>query len=81
LLSFLQDGVTTKSDVEQKIDQKPTVWAGGRVWTLKIGKDSDGFYPYRPANGWAGVRYSLVLEFDQQDVLHRHGLVDVKAGP
>ena len=80
LVAFLQDGITTKAEARERIDQVPKEWSGGRIWTFRIGEDSDGLYPFRSAEGWSGVRYSLVLEFDANGVLHRHALVDVTNG-
>lgn len=80
LLSFLQDGVTTRKEAETRIQQFPGEWEGGRLLTFRIGEDSDGYYPAPARHDWTGVRYSLVLEFDAAGVLRRHALVDVKKG-
>ena len=89
LLTFLQDGKTTKDEVETQFRNldglrgdtyPPTIWGDGRIWTYRLGKGSEGFYIFPHNEGWSGsVRYSLVLEFDPNGVLRRHAIIDVKS--
>jgi hypothetical protein len=90
LLSFLQDGTTTKEEVQTRFhdlaelsgDTSPTIWGNDRIWTYRVGKGTEGFYIFPRNDDWSGsVRYSLVLEFDPNGVLHRHALIDVKSQP
>lgn len=90
LLTFLEDGTTTKRVVTQTLGEPPHIWGNGDVWTYRIERDRDGFYiPTNPDPRGTpardrpldGTRYSLVLEFDQNGVLSRHALVDLKQKP
>jgi hypothetical protein len=90
LLSFLQDGTTTKGEVETRFrnladlrgDNSPTVWGNGRIWTYRVGKGTEGFYIYPGNDEWSGSdHYSLVREFGPNGVLRRHALIDVKPQP
>ena len=80
LLAFLQDGTTTKNQVETRIGPAST-WGGGRVWTYRLGEATDGFYLSEKKSDWSDARYSLVLEFDPNGVLCHHALINVETAP
>ena len=80
LLAFLQDGTTTKNDVETRIGPA-SVWGGGGIWTYRVGEATEGFFLSEKKSGWLDARYSLVLEFSRNDVLRRHALVNVETLP
>jgi hypothetical protein len=67
LLTFLQDRVTTKDEVRAGIGT-PLTWSGGRLWTYRIGEDSDGFYLSPQKSDWSVARCSLVREFDRDGI-------------
>ena len=80
LLTFLQEEATTKNDVETRMGPA-SVWGDGRIWTYRIGEATEGFFLSEKKSGWLDARYSLVLEFNHNDVLHRHALVNVETLP
>ena len=43
LLAFLQDGTTTKKEVETRIGPA-SIWREGRIWTYRVGEATEGFY-------------------------------------
>jgi hypothetical protein len=80
LLVFLQDGSTTKDEVKTRIGSALT-WAGGDLWTYRIGEAADGLYLSPKKTDWTDARYSLVLEFDYNGVLRRHALINIEKQP
>jgi hypothetical protein len=80
LLAFLQDGTTTKKEVETRIGPASS-WSDGRIWTYRVGEADDGFYLSERKNDWADARYSLVLEFGANGVLSRHALINIETAP
>ena len=88
LLSFLNDGKTTKEEVMIKLGQPSGRFEGERILTYRLGFDphNKGYYLVeRPPNigfgqsysTWSNTKYSLVLVFDGQNVLREHSLVEV----
>lgn len=83
LLSFLQDGATSRTDVLNRLGEPSTVFEQDRILTYRIAGDPDrGFWirerTGQPNTGWIGVNRSLVLVFDEQGLLQRHSLVVVQ---
>jgi hypothetical protein len=66
LLAFLQDGGTTKDEVETRIGPA-FVWDDGRLWTYRVGEATEGYY-LSAQKGGSDARYSLVLKFDPNRV-------------
>jgi hypothetical protein len=79
LLSFLQDGTTTKNEVETRLGPA-SVWGNGRIYTYRVGEKAEGFYLSPTKEEWL-ARYSLVLAFGPNGVLRRHALIDVTPQP
>jgi hypothetical protein len=80
LLDFLQDGQSSKEAVLLKLGQPSAVLESGRVLTYRLGEEKGGSYFLREASAtnWFGLKFSLVLVFDQAGVLQRHSLVPVR---
>ena len=89
LLGFLQVGQTTRQDVYQRLGDPSTQYEeGSRIVTYRIGEDKGGLFVRagkwdQGSNGevsgdWTGVRYSLVLAFDETGVLRRQSLVQIR---
>lgn len=79
LLKLLEDGRTTREAIVLELGQPSATFEGARISTYRLGKGGDGYFVVEH-NGtkWLGVKYSLVLVFDAQDVLARHSLVEVR---
>ncbi|RMF94589.1 MAG: hypothetical protein D6727_12500 [Gammaproteobacteria bacterium] len=84
LLSFLQDGVTTREQVLLKLGSPSMQFEQQRILTYQIRIDSDGiahvFWPRRSElnpvlTHWEPEIYSLVLVFGADGVLEKHALV------
>jgi hypothetical protein len=76
LLNFLEDGVTTKEEVVLKLGQTSATYETGRILAYRIG--SYILLPGMSGANWAVTSHSLVLIFDENDVLRRHSLVPVR---
>lgn len=81
LLTFLQDGVTTREDVYMKLAEPSAVWEGGRVMTYQLDRNNQDYVPMRRREAAWTAKYSLVLVFDEQGILRRHSLVRMKDDP
>jgi len=78
LLGFLQVGQTTREDVYFHLgDPSAQYEEGSRIVTYRIGEDEGGLFPVARRRNWTGVRYSLVIAFDETGVLRRHSLVPI----
>ena len=77
LLSFLQDGSTTKNDVVTRIGAA-SVWSGGGIWTYRVGEETEGYYLPAKKTDWSDARYCLVLQFGPNGVLRRHALINIE---
>ena len=79
LLTFLQDGQTTKEKVLLTLGQPSATLETEKYLTYRLGyAPSEGYYLIeRAAVGWMGVKYNLVLVFDAEGLLARHALVEV----
>jgi len=88
LLEFLADGKTSKEEVLMKLGQPSGKFESEKILTYRLGFDSHsrGYYVVERAPGmgheptwaaWMNTKYSLVLVFDNKDVLRKHSLVEV----
>ncbi len=67
--SFLQDGKTTKAQVESELGKPSQQFENGRLWT------------YQLTGGWKAYwnpQHSLVLVFDNSDVLREHRMIKIR---
>ena len=88
-LEFLEYGKTTKDMVRSKLGPPTGTFEGDRIISYRLGKTKEGYfvsdrvaYPYEPvAPAWlSGIegKFSLVLIFDENQILQKHSLVQVK---
>ena len=79
LLDFLQDGKTSKETALITLGQPSGTYEKERIITYRIGKDDKtGYYVMDRIGFWIGVRFSLVLVFDEKEKLTKHSLVEVR---
>ncbi len=80
LLDFLEDGMTTKEQVVLRLGQASGTYEAERIVTYRIGEDDSGYFvrDRTSAMDWQNTSHSLVLVFDENNVLRRHSLVPVK---
>ena len=83
-LEVLEDGKTPKQMVMLKLGQPSGTFEGERIFTYRIGKDETGYFMLdRPTGapvryGWTETKFSLVLIFDENNVLQKHSMVPVR---
>jgi hypothetical protein len=82
LLEFLQDGTTTRAEVELRLGRPSLSLEQGKILAYRIGGYSGGrnYYVVKkdPERKWQRVHYSLVLVFDANQLLQRHNMVNVQ---
>jgi outer membrane protein assembly factor BamE (lipoprotein component of BamABCDE complex) len=78
LLSFIEDGVTTRAQVLEKLGTPSAKFEGDRILTYRIKVDEDGAAPVLAP--WVPNMLSLVLVFDGNALLERHSLVENEIG-
>jgi hypothetical protein len=88
-LDFLEDGKTTKEAVILKLGPPSGTFEGEKIVTYRLGKTQEGYfvsdrlaYPYTQETPiWLrdieGL-FSLVLVFDEHQILQKHSLVRAK---
>ena len=79
LLTFIQDGQTTREQVFLAFGEPSATYEDGRILTFRLARDEGGYFLVERAPGFRSVNYSLVLAFDDAGLLRRHSLVAVKA--
>jgi hypothetical protein len=83
LLDFLEDGKTTKQMAFEKLGQPSGTYENGRILTYRIGNEEGKGY-YIEGAGPSGQmlfkksKHSLVLIFNDNGILERHSLVNVR---
>lgn len=77
LLEFIADGSTARSEVVARLGEPGRRLQTGHICTYRIGHDKSGQFVVRDADGpyWAFADASLVLVFDDSNVLRRHALI------
>lgn len=80
---ILQYGKTSKQMVMLKLGQPSGTFEGERILTYRIGKDETGYFMLDrqtgvPRYGWSETKFSLVLIFDEHNVLQKHSMVPVR---
>ncbi|MCF7863575.1 MAG: hypothetical protein K9L89_02155 [Kiritimatiellales bacterium] len=75
-------GVTSRSEVIEQLGSPSASFEQGGVLTYQLAYHPKFTKPYvvprRPMWGWARVRYSLVLTFDDRGLLDECSFVEVK---
>jgi hypothetical protein len=79
LLTFIQDGQTTREQVFLALGEPSATYENGRILTFRLARDEGGYFLVEKAPGFHSVKYSLVLAFDDTGLLRRHSLVAIKA--
>ncbi len=69
-LPFLEDGKTTKEEVESKFDVPFYEYKDGRIWTYTMLITEEGSLEED-----VGGNYHLVLVFDENNVLRKHSFL------
>jgi len=82
-LKSLEHGKTTKQTVILKLGQPSGSYEGERILTWRLGTDEEGFFVRDQQTvarypTWTLTKYSLVLIFDENNVLTMHSLVPVR---
>lgn len=78
LLNFIEDGKTTREQAFLNLGEPAASYEGGRILCFRLGHDKGGDYIVGSAIRFTGVKSSLVMVFDEQGILTRHSLVQVK---
>jgi hypothetical protein len=78
LLSFLQDGVTTREEIYLQLAEPSATFEGGRILTYRLDEDGSGYVLSKRVGRGFTAKYSLVLAIDEKGVLRRHSLVRIK---
>lgn len=88
LLDFLADGRTTKIETLSQLGEPSGKFDGEKILTYRLGGDREksGYVVkerqvFQSQHGWpdwVGTKYSLVLIYDEQGILRKHSLVEVK---
>jgi len=79
LLDFLEIGKTSKETVMLKLGQPSATFEEGQILTYRVAREKGGgYYLLDRAVGWAEIKFSLVLIFDNENVLRKHSLVEVR---
>ena len=79
LLTFIEDGQTTREQVFLTLGEPSATYEDGRILTFRLARDDGGYFLVEKAPGFRSVKYSLVLAFDDAGLLRRHSLVAIKA--
>jgi len=80
LLDFLENGKTSKQMVILKLGQPSGTFEGEKIVTYRMGSDEKGYLLLDRQAGapWTGTKFSLVLIFDENNVLQKHSMVPVR---
>lgn len=82
LLSFIEDGKTTREQTFLNLGEPSATFDGGRILCFRLGQDAGGYFVVLAggdATRFMGINNSLVMIFDERGLLSRHALVQVKA--
>lgn len=80
LLNFIEDGKTTREQAYLNLGEPSALYEGGRIVCFRLGRDEGGDFVIGKKAGFAGVTTSLIMVFDEEGLLSKHSLVQVK-GP
>lgn len=78
LLEFLTDGVTRRDDILGELGVPSARYERSQILAYRLRKDEDRYVLVGRSRGWYGVHYSLVFVFDEDGVLRRHSVVEVR---
>jgi len=78
LLSFLQDGKTSRVEAILTLGEPSRSLEGGRIVTYRLNEDEGGYTILPPYAEGPSFKRSLVLVFDDKGTLRRHSLVKLR---
>ena len=76
-LAFLENGATLRSDVLTTLGDPSSAYEAGRIVAYRLDEDF-GAVQRSQSWFWSNARYSLVVVFDESDVVVSHSLVRVR---
>ncbi len=76
-LPFLEDGKTTKEEVKSQLRNPRREYEDGQIWTYSMELKEERAVRIGTSESYAG-HYTLVLVFDERNVLKRHSLLRYK---
>lgn len=78
LLDFLQIGQTTRQDVLDHLGSPSRRYDEALILTYRIVRDRGGLFTEPYTQLWNGVHFSLVLAFDENNLLRKYAMVPVR---
>jgi hypothetical protein len=78
LLSVLGHETATRAEVRAQLGEPSASFESSRVIAYRLGENESGYFVVPHANGWDGVRYDLLVEFDAHDIVTAHRLITVR---
>ena len=78
LLAFLDHGRVLRADVTRLLGTPSAVFEADHVLTYRLSESKAGYSLAPQSDGWAGVKYDLVLVFDADGELQQHALVAIR---
>jgi len=81
LLPYLEDARTTKEEALLHLGQPSAQFEGERILTYRMADTPEGGLAVTVrlgTGGWQTAKYSLVLVFDDRQILVKHNLVRVR---
>ena len=79
LLSFIEDGRTTREQTYLQLGEPSAIYEDGRILAFRLGQDDGGYFLVDKRPGFYGVSYSLILAFNESGLLKQHSVVAIKA--
>lgn len=77
LLDVVAHG-TSRETILLKLGEPSAGFEQGRILTYRIGAGEDGYFLLDRQVRWTNTKYSLVLVFDENGLLAKHNLVQVR---
>ena len=81
IIEFLEDGVTTKKEAILKLGFPTGQFDGERILTYRLSYSKEHQWRVREKvvpYDWRAVKYSLVLVFDDNNILEKHSLISIE---
>jgi hypothetical protein len=78
LLDFLRIGQTTRQDVYDHLGSPSRRYEEVFILTYRIARDRGGLFTEPYTKEWEGVRFSLVLAFDESGLLRKYAMVPIR---
>jgi len=78
LVSFFSREPATRAQVRAQLGEPSASFENARVVAYRLGQNKSGYFVVPHANGWDGVRYDLLVEFDANDIVTRQKLIAVR---